>query len=154
MLPPSVSFLGEQECAFDHIDARLPAAHDHFDDVEAEIHLGPVEQPQPGPGAARDEFLLGTVHRIGGAASLVTGARFHFGKDERVVRLVPQHEVHLSPALRAEVAVKDLAAFPTQELLGELLAAAAQRVARVRARVPPGGREEKSGDESEKAHAS
>ncbi len=149
---PSVPLLRQDKCALDHVDARLSRADDDLDDVEAEVHLGPIEQAQPCAGTARDEFLLHAIHGIGGAASLVAGARFHLGENQCVLRDVAQHEVHLSPALRPEVPVKDFAAVFAEIALRELLAAPAECVARVSGRVPPGEPGEKTGDGLDKAH--
>ena len=144
--------LGQDKCALDHIDARSAHADDHFDDVETESHLGPIQQPQPCARAAGDERLLCKIHGIGGASTFVARAGLHFGKDERVFRDVSADEVHLTPTLRAEIAVKDFAPVLAEIFLRELLAAPAERVAGIRARVPPGGPGEKSGDGLDKAH--
>lgn len=149
---PSVPFLGEEKGALDHIDARLSRADDDLDDVEAEVHLRPIEQLQPCACATGDEFLLRAIHGVGRAAIRISRARFHLGEDERVLHDVPQDEVHLSPTLRAEVPVKDFAAVLAEIFFCEPFAAPAECVARIRGRVPPGGPGEKSGDGLDKAH--
>ena len=93
------------------------------------------------------------IHGVGGASGFVAGARFYLGEDERVVRLVAQHEVHFAAALCAEIAAQDFAAVPAEIFLRELFSAATERVTRVRVRVPPGGPGEKTGDGLDKAHA-
>ena len=148
----AVPFLGEQECAFDHVDVRLSRADHDFDDVETEVHLGPIQQPQPGACAARDELLLCKIHGVGGAALVVAGARFHLGEDERVPGDVAQHEVHFAAALCAEVAVENFAGVLAEIALREPFAAPAERMPRVSGRVPPGEPGEKTGDGLDKAH--
>jgi len=148
-----VAFLRQQECALDHIDARFSLADDHLDDVEAEVHLRPVEQSQPRPRAAGGEFLLLAIHRVGGSAFLVAGARLHLGEDERVLRDVAADEIDFTAALRAEIAVENLAAVPAEMFLREPFSASSERMARIRGRVPPGEPGEKTGDGLDKAHA-
>ena len=127
-----MSFLGEQECAFDHVDAWLSRADDDFDDVEAKIHLGPIQQAQPCARTAGDEFLLGAIHGVGGASAFVAGARLYLGEDERLFRDVTEHEVHLAAALCAEVAAEDFAAVLAEIFFREPFAAPPEGVARVR----------------------
>ncbi len=144
--------LRQQEGTFDHVDVRLPLPDDHFDDVEAEVDLGPIEQPQPCACAAREEFLFLAIDGVGGASEFAPHPRFHLGEDERVFREVAADEIDFAAALRAEIATENFASVPAQEFFREPFAARAEAVPRIRARIPPDGREEKTGDGSDKAH--
>ena len=148
----AVPFLGEQECAFDHVDARLARADDDFDDVETEVHLGTIQQAEPCARAAGDEFLLRTIHGVGGTSRIVARARFYLGEDERVFRDVAEHEVHFAAALCAEIAAENFAAVLAEIALREPFAAASEGMARISGRVPPGEPGEKTGDGLDKAH--
>ena len=143
----------QDERALDHVDARLAVADDDLDDVEAEIHLGPIQQSQPRTRAARDELLLCTIHRIGGPAIFVAAAGFHLGEDERVLRNVAADEIDFAAAFRTEVAVENLVAVPAEKSLRELFSAPPERMARVSGRTLPAEPGEKTGDGLDKAHA-
>jgi hypothetical protein len=126
---------------------------DYLDDIDADRRAGLFQQPQPGVCAADESILLLRVHRIGGSAEAIGGARFHFHKDQRLP--VAADEIDLAAIVRAKVPVQHLVPAAPQPARGKPLPVASQpQVRGLRLRgggvAPPPG--EKCGDVLGKGH--
>ncbi|GAT33156.1 hypothetical protein TSACC_21565 [Terrimicrobium sacchariphilum] len=128
--------------------------HDDLDHIEAVGDIGHVEHAQPGHRAAQDQAAFLAIHCVQRAASLFARAGLDLNEDELVVRDVAGHDIDLSAAGSAEVAIKDLVPVAAEMTGGEALTLPAEqdvlRLLRRDTAAPPA---QNSGDGSGKGHA-
>jgi hypothetical protein len=133
------------------------ALHDDLDDIEAEEDLGIALKIEPRQRATRDELLFLPRHRFARRAKRQAAPRLDLDEDERVTSLVPADHVHFPAVRRPKVSIQYLIAAALQVARREPFPFPAEPFARIlslfrRTEIPPAGRGEKIGDESDKAH--
>jgi hypothetical protein len=102
------------KCAAHELDPRRALSAKHYlYNIEAHQNFRIIQQLQPCERPARDELLLGRVHRLAWSPEILARARFHLYEYKRVV--ISANNVHFATAPATEIAVKNFVAFTTQK---------------------------------------